>query len=82
MHARMAGAQPAGLLAGPYHSRAHPPPCAAAAAPAPLQTDVILRVTSTAICGSDLHLYLNSMPGMQKGDVMGHEFMGVVEQAS
>jgi threonine dehydrogenase-like Zn-dependent dehydrogenase len=41
-------------------------------------TDVIVQVTSTCICGSDLHLYLNAMPGMQKHDVMGHEFMGVV----
>jgi len=31
------------------------------------QTDAILRVTSTAVCGSDLHLYLNGVPGMQKG---------------
>lgn len=41
--------------------------------------DVILKVTSTAICGSDLHLYEGYMLGMQKGDIMGHEFMGVVE---
>ena len=40
--------------------------------------DVILRVTSTAICGSDLHLYANSIPGMEAGDVLGHEFMGEV----
>lgn len=46
----------------------------------PLQRDVVLRVTSTAICGSDLHLYLNSMPGMKSGDIMGHEFMGIVEE--
>ena len=38
-----------------------------------LQEDVILKVTSTAICGSDLHLYLNSMPGMKAGDILGHE---------
>ncbi|EFN59413.1 hypothetical protein CHLNCDRAFT_8842, partial [Chlorella variabilis] len=45
--------------------------------------DVILRVTSTAICGSDLHLYtgeLRSMPGMKKHDILGHEFMGMVEE--
>eukprot|EP00891_Asterochloris_glomerata_P001451 jgi/Astpho2/1451/Aster-06299 len=50
--------------------------------PVPIITDpqdVILRVTSTAICGSDLHLYVGAMPGMKSGDVMGHEFMGVVE---
>ncbi len=40
--------------------------------------DCILKVTSTAICGSDLHLYNGFVPGMQKGDVMGHEFMGEV----
>jgi threonine dehydrogenase-like Zn-dependent dehydrogenase len=43
-------------------------------------TDVVLRVTSSAICGSDLHLYLRAMPGMKSGDVLGHEFMGVVEE--
>lgn len=40
--------------------------------------DVILRITSTAICGSDLHLYNGLMPTMEKGDVLGHESMGVV----
>jgi threonine dehydrogenase-like Zn-dependent dehydrogenase len=40
--------------------------------------DVILRVTSTAICGSDLHLYNGFVPGMERGDVVGHEFMGEV----
>jgi hypothetical protein len=44
------------------------------------QDDVLLRVTNTAICGSDLHLYLHGMPGMKSGDVLGHEFMGVVEE--
>lgn len=38
-----------------------------------MQTDVVLRVTNTSICGSDLHLYLRSMPGMKSGDVLGHE---------
>lgn len=41
--------------------------------------DVILRVTATAICGSDLHLYRGKVPGMNKGDILGHEFMGIVE---
>ncbi len=41
--------------------------------------DIILRVTATAICGSDLHLYRGKVPGMKDGDVLGHEFMGVVE---
>ena len=40
--------------------------------------DAIIRVTSCAICGSDLHLYGHFMPGMQKGDIVGHEFMGEV----
>ena len=40
--------------------------------------DAIIKVTSCAICGSDLHLYDHFMPGMEKGDVMGHEFMGEV----
>lgn len=45
--------------------------------------DAIIRVTSTAICGSDLHLYDGYIPGMAKGDVLGHEFMGeVVETGS
>jgi len=40
--------------------------------------DAIVKVTSTAICGSDLHLYNGYMPTMEKGDIMGHEFMGEV----
>lgn len=40
--------------------------------------DAIIRVTSTAICGSDLHLYDGYIPSMQKGDILGHEFMGEV----
>ena len=40
--------------------------------------DAIIKVSSCAICGSDLHLYDNFMPGMKSGDVMGHEFMGEV----
>ncbi len=40
--------------------------------------DVILRITSTAICGSDLHLYDGYIPAMMKGDILGHEFMGEV----
>ena len=45
--------------------------------------DCILRVTSTAICGSDLHLYDGYIPTMRAGDILGHEFMGeVVEVGS
>ncbi|MGK3990292.1 zinc-dependent alcohol dehydrogenase [Sorangium sp. So ce136] len=45
--------------------------------------DAIVRITSTAICGSDLHLFNGFVPTMEKGDVLGHEFMGeVVEVGS
>ena len=40
--------------------------------------DAIVRITSTAICGSDLHLYNGFMPTMKQGDILGHEFMGEV----
>ncbi|HEY0080651.1 MAG TPA: zinc-dependent alcohol dehydrogenase [Pyrinomonadaceae bacterium] len=42
------------------------------------QRDAIIRITSTAICGSDLHLYNGFIPTMEKGDIIGHEFMGEV----
>jgi threonine dehydrogenase-like Zn-dependent dehydrogenase len=45
--------------------------------------DAIVKITSTAICGSDLHLYNGFIPTMEKGDIVGHEFMGeVVETGS
>ncbi|HXS76280.1 MAG TPA: alcohol dehydrogenase catalytic domain-containing protein, partial [Terracidiphilus sp.] len=40
--------------------------------------DAIIRITSTCICGSDLHLYDGYVPTMEQGDIMGHEFMGEV----
>lgn len=43
--------------------------------------DIILRVTATAICGSDLHLYRGKIPTVEHGDIFGHEFMGIVEEA-
>ena len=43
--------------------------------------DIILRVTATAICGSDLHLYRGKIPGTDHGDIFGHEFMGEVVEA-
>jgi threonine dehydrogenase-like Zn-dependent dehydrogenase len=43
-------------------------------------TDAIVRITSTAICGSDLHLYAKLGPAMKEGDIIGHEPMGVVEE--
>jgi threonine dehydrogenase-like Zn-dependent dehydrogenase len=47
------------------------------------QRDAIVRITRTAICGSDLHLYNGFVPTMRSGDVLGHEFMGeVVETGS
>jgi threonine dehydrogenase-like Zn-dependent dehydrogenase len=46
-------------------------------------SDIILKITSTAICGSDLHLYDGYIPTMKPGDILGHEFMGeVVEVGS
>src|SRR3954465_12900657 len=42
--------------------------------------DAVIRVTRTAICGSDLHLYNGYVPTMQAGDIIGHEFMGVGEE--
>ncbi|MBF0580686.1 zinc-dependent alcohol dehydrogenase [Corynebacterium sp. ED61] len=43
-------------------------------------TDAVIRVTSTAICGSDLHLYEVLTPFMDEGDIIGHEPMGIVEE--
>jgi threonine dehydrogenase-like Zn-dependent dehydrogenase len=43
-------------------------------------TDAVVRITSTAICGSDLHLYRHTVVGLKKGDILGHEPMGVVEE--
>ncbi|WP_439552320.1 zinc-dependent alcohol dehydrogenase [Falsiroseomonas sp.] len=42
--------------------------------------DAIIRITATAICGSDLHLYDGYVPMMKSGDIMGHEPMGIVEE--
>jgi threonine dehydrogenase-like Zn-dependent dehydrogenase len=42
--------------------------------------DAIIKVTRTAICGSDLHLFDGFIPTMEAGDIMGHEFMGIVEE--
>ena len=42
---------------------------------------MILRVTTTAICGSDLHIYDGYIPTMKEDDILGHEFMGIVEEA-
>jgi len=42
------------------------------------QHDAIVKISSTAICGSDLHLYNGFIPTMQRGDILGHEFMGEV----
>jgi len=40
--------------------------------------DCIVKITSTAICGSDIHLYNGYIPTLEKGDILGHEFMGEV----
>jgi threonine dehydrogenase-like Zn-dependent dehydrogenase len=42
--------------------------------------DAIIKVTQTAICGSDLHLFDGFIPTMEEGDILGHEFMGIVEE--
>jgi threonine dehydrogenase-like Zn-dependent dehydrogenase len=42
--------------------------------------DAILKITRTAICGSDLHLFDGFIPTMESGDILGHEFMGIVEE--
>src|SRR2546425_429459 len=44
-------------------------------------TDAILRVTAAALCGTDLHLVEGKMPGFEEGVILGHEFVGVVEEA-
>ena len=43
-------------------------------------TDAVVRITTSAICGSDLHQYHGRVPGIEPGVVMGHEFMGIVEE--
>jgi uncharacterized membrane protein len=43
--------------------------------------DAIIKITATAICGSDLHLYDSVIPGMSNGDILGHEFMGEVVES-
>ena len=42
--------------------------------------DAVVKITRTAICGSDLHLYAGLIPSMESGDILGHEFMGIVEE--
>jgi len=43
-------------------------------------TDVICKVTGTTVCGSDLHLYHKEIMQMQAGDILGHEWMGIVDE--
>jgi threonine dehydrogenase-like Zn-dependent dehydrogenase len=43
------------------------------------QTDAIIKITATTVCGSDLHFYHNEVPGMEKGDILGHECVGIVD---
>jgi len=43
------------------------------------QRDIVLKITATTICGSDLHLFTGAMLDMHDGDILGHEFMGIVE---
>src|SRR5262245_20055550 len=44
------------------------------------QTDAIVRLTASAICGTDLHFVRGTVPGMKKGIILGHEGVGVIEQ--
>jgi len=44
--------------------------------------DVIVKVTGTTICGSDMHLYNSEILALQKGDILGHEFMGIVDKVA
>ncbi|STQ13375.1 putative oxidoreductase [Enterobacter cloacae] len=59
---------------GPHHVRVENVPDPVIEQP----DDIILRVTATAICGSDLHLYRGKIPKVEHGDIFGHEFMGEV----
>lgn len=43
-------------------------------------TDVICKVTGTTICGSDLHLYRKELLQLQRGDILGHEWCGIVDE--
>jgi threonine dehydrogenase-like Zn-dependent dehydrogenase len=43
-------------------------------------TDAVVRITSSAICGTDLHMIRGTMPGMQPGTILGHEAVGIVEE--
>ncbi|HEY8491315.1 MAG TPA: alcohol dehydrogenase catalytic domain-containing protein, partial [Dehalococcoidia bacterium] len=43
-------------------------------------TDAVIRITASAICGTDLHLVRGTVPGMQPGTILGHEAVGVVEE--
>ncbi|NVD99231.1 zinc-dependent alcohol dehydrogenase [Massilia sp. BJB1822] len=64
-----------------YHS-AHEVSVETVADPQLLEDDdIILQITATAICGSDLHLYRGKVPELKPGDILGHEFMGVVVDA-
>lgn len=42
--------------------------------------DVIVKVTGTTVCGSDLHLYHKEIMQLQQGDILGHEYMGIVDE--
>jgi threonine dehydrogenase-like Zn-dependent dehydrogenase len=42
--------------------------------------DVVVKVTGTTVCGSDLHLYHKEIMQLQKGEILGHEFMGIADE--
>lgn len=43
-------------------------------------TDAVVRITSSAICGTDLHMVRGTLPGMQPGTILGHEAVGMIEE--
>src|SRR5581483_1763810 len=45
------------------------------------KTDAIVRITASAICGTDLHMVRGTLPGMKSGTILGHEGIGIVEDA-
>ena len=68
------------MLALTYHG-AHNVKVETVADPVIIEADdIILRVTATAICGSDLHLFRGKVPGLKDGDILGHEFLGIVRR--
>ena len=62
------------MTSGSYRSTRSPDPVIGDSA------DAIVRITTSAICGTDLHFVRGTMPGMRPGTILGHEAVGVVEE--